>query len=92
MHTHDPVVRSLPGDLPGRVTLHASPLATVEGAATLVIGTEWPEYQALAAETVAAAMRTAVGIDPGRFLGRTLGSDRRIRYSAVGKVLEWNSR
>lgn len=84
VHAHDPVIKELPRELTGIMTLHATPLAAVEGASVLVIATEWPEYHALSAQDVVSVMSNPSVIDANRFLARTLGADRRIRYLAVG--------
>lgn len=84
VHAHDPVIRKLPRELTGIMTLHATPLAAVKGASVLVIATEWPAYQVVPAQDVVSFMSKPSVIDPHRFLVRTLGADRRIRYLAVG--------
>jgi len=84
VHAHDPVIKELPRDLSGIVTLHTTPLAAVEGASVLIIATEWPEYQVVPAQDVVSVMSNPSVIDANRFLVRTLGADRRIRYMAVG--------
>jgi UDPglucose 6-dehydrogenase len=55
------------------------------GADALVVATEWPDYRALGADAIVAALVQPVVVDANRFLGRTLGGDARIRYAAVGK-------
>jgi UDPglucose 6-dehydrogenase len=87
VQAHDPAVQELPADLAGLFSLHTTPLAALEGAAALVVATEWPDYQAIAAAEIVAAMEQPVVVDANRFLARTLGSDPHIRYAAVGKSL-----
>lgn len=87
VHAHDPAVKALPEELAQRIALHPAPLAALENASALVVATEWPEYQSLAAEAVAAAMRVPLVIDPHRFLVAALGSDPRIQYVTVGRSL-----
>ena len=87
VHAHDPVVKVLPKELTQKMKLSSSPLAALEGVSALVIGTEWPEYQSLAAEKVLSVMREPLVIDPNRFLIKTLGSDPRFRYVTIGKAL-----
>jgi UDPglucose 6-dehydrogenase len=82
---HDPAVNELPGELAERVELGVSPLSVLQDAAALVVATEWPEYQSLSSESVLAAMRHPLVLDPNRFLALTLGSDPRIKYVTVGK-------
>ena len=81
---HDPAVRTLPGDLAREMTLCGTPLAALAGAEALVVATEWPEYRMVQPGEVLSIMAVPVVVDPNRFLVGTLGSDRRIRYAAVG--------
>ncbi len=87
VQAHDPAVTALPENLAHKVTLHADPLSAVEDAVALVVATEWPLYQSLPADPIVAGMRTALVLDPNRFLVATLGSDPRIQYVTVGKGL-----
>jgi UDPglucose 6-dehydrogenase len=84
--THDPAVKALPPELARKFKLCPTPVAALEGAVALVVATEWPDYQSLSAEAVVSAMSKlpAAVVDPNRFLVKTLGSDPRIRYFAVG--------
>jgi hypothetical protein len=50
-----------------------------------VVSTEWPEYLSIEAKTVVGRMKEAIVIDANRFLEKTLGSEPRLRYVAVGK-------
>lgn len=84
VHAHDPVIKELPRELTGIMTLHSSPLAAVEDASVLVIATEWPEYQSVPTQDVVSVMSSPSVIDANRFLARTLGADPCIRYLAVG--------
>ncbi len=84
VRAHDPAVRTLPPELAGRIELCATPLSALEKAAALVVATEWPDYQSVPAQAVVSAMpHQPTVIDANRFL-KTLGSDPRIRYAAVG--------
>ena len=83
---HDPVVHALPDDLAGHIHLQSNPLAAVTDAHALVVATEWPDYQAISAADIVGAMALPVVIDANRFLFKTLGSNARIRYAAVGKA------
>ncbi len=85
VQAHDPAVQALPAELAGLFSLHATPLDALDGAAALVVATEWPDYQTVAAAAIVAAMAQPVVVDANRFLARTLGDDPRIRYAAVGK-------
>jgi len=85
VQAHDPVVKALPEKLSKRVELSPAPLAALVGAAALVVATEWPDYQSFSSESVVSAMsQLPVVVDANRFLVKTLGSDPRIRYAAVG--------
>ena len=84
IRVHDPTVQTLPpGTLTGAIVC-AEPMDAVRGADALVIGTEWPVYQDVAAADVVAAMRMPVVVDANRFLYNTLGMAPGVRYSAVG--------
>jgi UDPglucose 6-dehydrogenase len=87
VEAHDPAVKTLPRELAQRFKVHATALATLEGASALVVATEWPEYQSLSSEVVLAAMQVSLVLDPNRFLATTLGSDPRIKYVTVGKPI-----
>ena len=87
VQTHDPAVQTLPAELARLFSLHTTPLDALAGAAALVVATEWPEYQAIPAATVVAAMTQPVVVDANRFHARTLGAEPQIRYAAVGKSL-----
>ncbi|HEY3056473.1 MAG TPA: nucleotide sugar dehydrogenase [Thermoanaerobaculia bacterium] len=73
VQAHDPVVKSIPADLP--VMLCSSPAGAVDGADALVVATEWPEYRHA---EVPAGM---IVIDAGGFTGRR----ENVRYYSVGK-------
>jgi UDP-N-acetyl-D-mannosaminuronate dehydrogenase len=83
---HDPSIKVLPEGLAQKLTLHTDPLAALNGAAVLVVATEWPVYQSIGADSVVAVMRVPLVIDANRFLADNLGSDPRIRYFTVGKA------
>ena len=54
VRVHDPVVGNLPDDWGGRVRRFEEPLAALEGAQVLLIGTEWPQYKEISGDQVAA--------------------------------------
>ena len=83
---HDPVIKVLPEALAQKLTLHIDPLAALRGAVALFVATEWPVYQSIGADSIVTAMPAPLVIDPNRFLFKTLGHDRRIRYVTVGKA------
>jgi UDPglucose 6-dehydrogenase len=81
----DPHVSSLPDELePVRLCADAGSAAS--GADALVVGNESPEFRALSADELAAAMKGHVVIDASRFLGVTLGSDKRFSLMSVGRI------
>ncbi|OGN64105.1 MAG: hypothetical protein A3E26_04460 [Chlamydiae bacterium RIFCSPHIGHO2_12_FULL_49_32] len=84
VQAHDPVVKALPEDLAPHVALCTSELAALEGARALVVATQWPDYRAVGADKILAMGEAPLILDPDRFLVKTLGSDPRLRYFAVG--------
>ena len=85
VQAHDPAVKSLPPDLAATISLCSTPTDALAGVVGLVVATEWPDYQSVPADVVVASMRSALVVDPNRFLSQTLGNDPRIRYVTVGK-------
>jgi len=85
---HDPAVSSLPENLTGRMRLAESALGAAEGAAAVVIMTEWPEYKLMSGDALAEALdgRRLV-LDANRFLAGPLADHPRILYAAVGKAI-----
>ncbi|MBF0561868.1 MAG: UDP-glucose/GDP-mannose dehydrogenase family protein [Alphaproteobacteria bacterium] len=82
----DPVVRTLPDDLAGRVTLETTLGAALAGAEALVIATEWPEFKALTADQLVGTMTVSpLVLDQNRFLGPAVAGDPRLRYVTIGK-------
>ena len=79
----DPTVRTLPAAMAGFAVLVTSPTDAARGADAVVVGTEWPILREVSADALVAAGAPLV-VDAGRFLAATLGSDRRLRYLAVG--------
>ncbi len=86
VQAHDPAVRELPEGLKTKLYLSPDPLGVVKEAVALVVATEWPVYQSIGADSIVAAMKDPLVIDPNRFLHKTLGKDGRIRYITVGKA------
>jgi UDPglucose 6-dehydrogenase len=84
VRVHDPAAKRLPDDLRS-VVRSKSPLDATAGAAALVVTTEWPEYRAVDAGALSAAMPAGLVLDPNRFLAATLGADSRLRLIAVGQ-------
>jgi UDPglucose 6-dehydrogenase len=83
VRAHDPAVERWPEPGAGP-RLAPSPLDAAAGARLLVVATPWPEYRAVAAGSLVAAMAAPRVIDEARFLAATLGRDPRIEYFAVG--------
>lgn len=83
----DPAVKEVEAgvELQGPLHLCASAGEALEGAEVAVVCTEWPEFKSIEATTFTQAMKRPVVLDPSQFLVRTLGSDPRIQYFAVGK-------
>lgn len=86
VQAHDPAVKALPEDLASKMTLCETESMSLSDAAALVVATEWPEYQAVTAEMLLGAGAAPLILDPNRFLAKTIGSDPRLRYVAVGGV------
>lgn len=84
VRAYDPKVSSLPGELKGAVTLVKSSLEAIRGADAAIVATEWPEFRDLEADDFAHAMNRALVIDPGRLLAKSIATDGRIEYVAVG--------
>jgi UDPglucose 6-dehydrogenase len=85
VQAHDPVVKSLPAELSGKIHLVATARDALVGAEALVVATEWPEYPTMDAATLVSTMKNPTVLDASRFLASTLGADSRIRYMTVGK-------
>lgn len=84
---YDPAVKDLPSELITLIDLRPSIEAAVQEAHVLFVATEWPEFAALRAEDLATWMLQPVVLDPGGFLEKQLGTDRRIHYLTVGRTL-----
>lgn len=81
----DPHVSSLPDELKA-VKLCADARSAAAGADALVVGNESPEFRALSADDAESAMKGRIVLDAGRFLGATLGADKRLTLISVGRV------
>lgn len=82
----DPVVRALPAEFAGTVTLAPDARAALTGAAAAVIATEWPEFRHLSADDFAAAMEGKLVLDAGRCLGAAVFNDARLTVVTVGRT------
>lgn len=80
VRAHDPVVRSLPDDLP--IELCPSPGDAARGADAVVVATEWPDYRVL---TPADLGQGAIVLDANRFVRENFEGREGIRYVTVGK-------
>jgi UDPglucose 6-dehydrogenase len=83
VHVHDPEAEPLPASL--RVTRHPSPLDAAAGARALIVATPWPVYRDVDLDRLAAVAPGLTVLDANRFLGGTLGADRRFQLVAVGQ-------
>jgi UDPglucose 6-dehydrogenase len=81
----DPQVRALPEELAG-VTLAADAVGAMRGTVATVIATEWPEFRALTADDIAAAMKGRIVLDPGRHLNPGVAADVRLSLHSVGRM------
>ncbi len=81
---HDPAAGELPLDLSSTARA-VDPVQAAMNADALVVATEWPQYRAVDIDRVAAVMPAGLVLDANRFLGSTLGVDRRFRVISVGQ-------
>ncbi|TMJ01396.1 MAG: UDP-glucose/GDP-mannose dehydrogenase family protein [Alphaproteobacteria bacterium] len=81
----DPHVSALPDELKP-VRLCPDGRSVANGADALVVGNESPEFRNLSADDLAAAMKGRIVLDAGRFLGATLGADKRLSLISVGRA------
>jgi UDPglucose 6-dehydrogenase len=79
----DPAVCALPDALQRSITLAPSAGAAMQGAAALVIATEWPEFKRLDLAALVGRMQRRLVLDANRFLAdRVVGLA--VEYYAVG--------
>jgi len=83
VRVHDPAVRELPGHWSDTVRRCADPLAAVEHAHALVIGTPWPLYREIAASRVLERAQSLTVLDATGFVP-DYGARRGVRYVALG--------
>jgi UDPglucose 6-dehydrogenase len=84
VRSYDPALKKLSEELSRVVNFRDSLEAALAEADCLVIGTQWPVFKDIRADTVTRSMREPVVIDTGAFLPH-LGEDPRIKYFAVGR-------
>jgi UDPglucose 6-dehydrogenase len=85
VRVHDPAARELPAEWSDRVQRFGRAVDALPGAQLLLVGTEWPEYQGVGTDVVAAAAPGLIVLDPNRFLS-ALGTGPLLRYFAVGRA------
>ena len=82
---HDPTVSTPRFGVPDGLVLAASPLAACNGADVLCVLTEWPEYRAVPAIDVAAALTTPRVVDTRNLLDRAAWVAAGFTYDGVGR-------
>jgi UDPglucose 6-dehydrogenase len=87
VRAYDPAIQRLPSELKTSISLCESSQQALADADATVLATEWAGFKNLCADDLVKVMRTAVVLDPNRFLVSDLARDPRIRYSAVGMPL-----
>jgi len=85
VRAYDPAVRTLPPELGRGITMAADAASAMQGAAAVVIATEWAEFRALGAKDFVTVMEGNLIIDPGRFLPATIADDPRLKLISVGR-------
>jgi UDPglucose 6-dehydrogenase len=84
VRAHDPMIHRLPDEFQNVASLFASAPEALDGADVSVIGTEWPQFRALSADSFVSSMRHPRIVDPNWFLAGMLSQDSRITYVATG--------
>ncbi len=84
VHVHDPMVKNLPDHWCGAVRRYDDPIAAVQGAHALVLGTEWPVYRSISTDQLLQCSDHLVVLDANRFLPDLAATEGRLRYFAVG--------
>jgi len=84
VRAYDPAIRRLPPELASSIRLCGSVQEALTDADAMVLATAWAVFKELSADDVVNNMRTAVVLDPDRFLAPELARDPRLRYAAVG--------
>jgi UDPglucose 6-dehydrogenase len=82
---HDPTVSTRRYGVPGGIELAVSPLAACNGADVLCVLTEWPEYRAVPATNVAAALTAPRVVDTRNLLDRAAWMAAGFTYDGVGR-------
>jgi UDPglucose 6-dehydrogenase len=84
VHAYDPTVS--PGAFDG-IEVHASPLAAADGAAVLVVATEWPEFATVDLAELGTAMAGGAVMDARRMLDPAAVADQGLVYLGLGTGL-----
>ncbi|UZF91293.1 UDP-glucose dehydrogenase family protein [Bosea sp. NBC_00550] len=79
---HDPVVTSVPHDLP--LALAASVELVLKGADAAVVATEWPQFQSVDWPAAVKSMRCQIVVDPYGMIGDALERAPDVAYLRVG--------
>ena len=83
VRAHDPAIQQLPPYLEDKLSLCATPAATLAGAAALVVATAWPLYRELPLGELTRAMAEPVVIDMNGAL--SAGNLAGVKYFTVGQ-------
>lgn len=81
---YDPAIKALPADLVAIITLGATAEAALTGSMAALVMTEWPEFRSISGDDLYRWMTRPLVLDAGRFLERTLETDKRVQYVATG--------
>lgn len=81
----DPVIKELTPELSQFINLKQSLEEALDDADAIILATEWPEFNAINPEKILAYEKNPAIFDPGGFLAKTLGEDKRLRYFTVGR-------
>lgn len=85
----DPVVKTLPEELKGTITLCGSAIMALKNSDAAVVATEWPQFREISAGELIGAMNTPIVLDANRFLEKSLPAAPPLRYVAVGVSKEF---
>jgi UDPglucose 6-dehydrogenase len=85
VQAHDPAISALPTDAHSGIHLKSTAREALQGAQALVVATEWPEFRDISAEQLITWMQRPLVLDANAFLSKSLGSEKKIDYFAVGK-------
>lgn len=86
---YDPKVNALNEELAKIISLKNSWEDALYEADAMILATEWPEFAKITADRLLDIMKKAIIFDIGGFLAKTLETDNRIHYFALGRG-QWN--